>query len=438
MLIKKEYEEEKGMRTHLFYAVFVAYNTIMFFYEDLPKIAIVSLSFLFITYILVKFSREFDFIQKLFLITIAFIPTSFISVLGTKYNVFPLSWFNLTTITLFLLIIFRGKIFLPYFISLFIFVAYSTYMLLNSISIQDSMKQILTITLFLFCFIIGEYMKKHSNIDFFKRVKSMYLLSVIAFSVTVLLQWYLVNYKNIIIGHYAAMGSNRQAYASIMGDFSFASLYIATGATLVLIDYLETDSVKVLNFFLVELFLIISMLTVNSRTGIIAFGAVTLTYLVKKIINGNPKALLIMLIFSIFIPIILRYILNSRGGQSILDGSGREESYILALKKFKEHIFLGVGFGLENLKIKTGLGVPHNLFIQYLLQLGVIGSSIFFSSFVVMFKRDNRKENEMRWLLYAPLIGSLAIPDIVSSRFLSAIIIIFMINSNVEKSEEGC
>lgn len=426
------------IRNYYFYVICILYNIFMLFYQRVPNIFVAFISLAFIFFLYFNLKKKYNHFEILFLAMILLVPTSFVSILGTPYGQLPLSWFSTITIILFMSILLKGKIDQLYFITFLIYVAYSVFTLFYTLDIFDASKQILTIILFLLCFIIGEFLRGFNNRDFSINIKRFYILGVLAFSMSIFVQRFFIESTGVVIGHFGTWAS-RISYAGLMSDYSFASLYVASGAVLLLIIYFETKSINPFNFLLVEIIFLLSILLINSRTGLVSLFIVMILYSVRKIFNGNLKALFMMIIFLLIIPVIAIDFINNRGGQSFLDGSGRVETYFSALSIFSENPIVGIGFGLNNLVNLTGVGVPHNLIIQYLLQSGILGVVFFFSNFVIFFLRSIRKTNNMRFLLYTVLIGTMFIPDIPSSRYLSVIIIMVIINSNrvMKKNERS-
>lgn len=417
------------------YFLCIAYDALMVFYQLIPSFLTAAGSIIFVIILNYLFSRYERNDIRLFYMMIAFVPTSFVSVIGTSTAELPLSWFMLFTIILFFKAILTGKLNRTYLL-LFITFALLACLTLPAVeSIFDSCKQIFTISICLCAFFIGEYLKKYFSTVFAEKTNSLYIVSVIGFSVSIFFQRIYVQSTGNTIGHYSVMGAGRITYAGLMNDYSFATLYIATGAMLVLIMYFEDKKVRLSKFILLEVLFLVAMLVVNSRTGLFSFVLVAGLYLIQKFMSGNVKALLIGLVILLSLPFILGYITASRGDQLLLDSSGRIENYVDTIAVISENFLFGVGFGLKNLKNLTGLTVPHNYFIQYLVQCGIFGTILITLYFLVLFEKSVSKYNSSRWILYTILVGSMFIPDIFSSRYLSVIIILVITNS--QKVKQG-
>jgi O-Antigen ligase. len=411
----------------------IGYDTFMIFYQLLPSLLIALVSFIFVVLLYSIFSKKVITVQALFFMMIALIPTSFVSIAGTSFAQFPFTWFMFVTIVLFLTVLYKGNLDVAYLLLFILFTLVCCLTLLNVESVGNACKQIFTILLFLCSFVIGDNLKNYYSDKFMENANFLYLVSVIGFSISVLFQKMYIDQTGNIVGHYAIMGAGRVTYAGVMEDYSFATLYIATGAILLLVSYFEEKKINFLPFILSEILFVFSILIVNSRTGLFALMLISVIYLFNKLMRGNIKALFIGLILLLSIPVFCNYLLNSRGGQDLLDSSGRVDNYIESFLVFSNHKLFGVGFGLVNLKNITGLSVPHNFFVQYLVQCGIVGTLLFTLIFMVFLMKNINKNNNTRWVVYTVLLGSMLIPDIVSSRFLTVIIIMVTIDSQRKK-----
>ena len=69
--------------------------------------------------------------------------------------------------------------------------------------------------------------------------------------------------------------------------------------------------------------------------------------------------------------------------------------------------------------------IPHNFFIQYLAQFGMIGFLIIFMGFFPVVKKNLLDRNSVgKWALVTIIVGAMFIPDIINSHFLSVILLV--------------
>lgn len=404
----------------------VLYSAGMIFYSVLPRVGVIVISLLVYLYILKMLKKDNNNIDSLILLSIIAIPTSTISIIGTNYGDLPLTWFNIIVLILVMLIGIKGKLNAKYFVSIMLFGIFELMHSLFMPSLGNSLKQLLTIMLLLFAFLIGSYVRNYSYNDLTEKMSIYYLCGTVSVAVQVFLQRFYIMATGHVIGHYAAMGSGRFAYAGLFGDYSFASLYIATGALLIFLQYVNKRKISLIRFVLVEGIMLSATLMVSARTGIFALAIVGLLYVILNFNKLNPRLVLVIIGICIVAPSLAGRLLSIRGGQDLLDSSGRVEMYMEALKFFADKPMLGYGLGLENLNKLTGLGAIHNFIIQYLVQMGIIGTILFLIPFYIFIKQTRRNPGIYMWLFWLVMIGAMFIPDIVSSRFLYAVILLCM------------
>lgn len=418
------------------------YSSSMIMYSTVPRIIVMAMSFLYLVVIVLLLKKQFKTKETLFITSICLLPTSFVSLIATSTSQFPFSWFHIITIILFLLICAVEKISIVYWVLSIAFMAFSGISSLIVPLFFDALKQTLTILLFLVSFIIGASFANNGNYAFKYFSADALLYSCISLGFQIIIQRGVVIMRGIDVGHHIAMGQGRIAYGGLMGDYSFATLYLALGCMLALVYYVDYKKFSTVQFVIYEAFLLFSILCVTSRTGLVAFALIVVIYLLRHVNQLNSKFIFIIISGCIAIPFIINRLELARGNQSLVDSSGRLEQYWQALSAFKTHPFFGVGFGLSNLKQATGLGVPHNFFIQYLVQIGLVGTTIIVSFFVTYLRNYYQKLDPLKWLFWLVAIGAMFIPDIASSRYFGIIIIITMIgdkqNHENETSRETC
>ena len=127
----------------------------------------------------------------------------------------------------------------------------------------------------------------------------------------------------------------------------------------------------------------------------------------------------------------------NRTGQSLFDGSGRIEGYISGIKVFLDHMMMGLGPGTSNYKNQVGRAIPHNMIIQFLAQFGIIGSFILFLGFIPTVRRIIMNNNIPKWAFITIIIGSMFIPDIISSHYFTVVTLLSLccLYNEVKKEE---
>lgn len=411
------------------------YNLLMLFHQIIGLGITTVLGILFFIWFISRNIRVWNLFQKLIFLICIYVPTSFLSIIGTSYGSLPITWFNISIMMICILIILNGFSNGFYLQSVLLMISFGILSFFSSQDIIDSAKQLMNIILFILAFFIGENTSKWSSKQFILKLKRYYIVSVFSFSTIVMLQFIFKEFINIKLGYQAVMGINRVVFGGLMNDYSFATLYIATGSMLIFIEYIDGKSINTIKFIGLEIYFMIAMLIANSRTGLFALLVSVGIYLLVKVFKGNIKSIVILLGIIIIIPFILSYIVKSRGGQALLESSGRTSLFKLAIEIFYENPLFGLGLGTNKWMNYTGKVLPHNLIAQYLAQMGIIGSLIFYSNFVVLIKKYLKYRSEFWWVILLVLVGSMAIPDIVSSRFLTVLVIVTIASSLNNKKE---
>lgn len=416
----------------VFYIINLLYGTFMIFSNILPSIIVAIISSIIYLYDYIKLSKKYSKSIALFFNSILFLPVSFISVLGTSYASLPITWFSVSILLLTLIVILTNNLKRIYVFFYILFVTLFVFSLSFISSYMSSLSQFFTISLCLFSLQIGELLKKDSSKNVIYKSLDFYLLSVLSLALQIVIQRFYIMKTGTIIGHYSLMGGNRIAFAGLMSDYSFASLYLVTGSLILLLLYMHYKKISFFKFSVFFLlFTFISILT-SARTG---FFSLIIVVFLCFLLNLNKKHLgrimMLSVIAIVAIPFAFHFMASLRTLDSFLDGSGRVELMKRAFSIIEIKPLFGVGFGIENLKSNYGMMLPHNYFIQYLLQFGIIGTLIITLNFITFYTK-NKKNNFLMWLFILCFIGAMLIPDIVSSRFLAIVLIIVTMNKKSE------
>lgn len=403
------------------------YSSAMVFYSTMPSLFVVGLGFLHLVFLLQRLRRFFDVKETIFLSTILLVPTSTISIIGHNSALFPLSWFHVLVLFLFFWLYLSERMNKTFFLLLLCSVFYLFILAFLERSILEAMKQVLMMLLFLMSFPIGVSLSRKPSANLLSVSADFFVLSTIAFGTQVILQRAFIKSSGIVIGHFVITGQGRFAYAGLMGDYSFATVYLAAGCMVVLIQFMEWERIRLFRFIAEEVFLLTSMLVVTARTGWAALALTLLVYFLRNIRRINWKTVLLVMFGIVAVPVVFNELIISRVGQNLLDASGRFENYQKAWKIIQEHPLFGVGLGSANLYNDYGISLPHNFFIQYQLQIGFAGICIILAFFIVFLRKHYVKKNAIKWVFWLVVFSSMFIPDIFSSRFYYVIIIVCML-----------
>lgn len=413
----------------LFYILNLLYSSLMIFYAILPKFIIIFISAILFVYDFFTMSKEFNKSIGVFIAGLLFLPVSFVSILATPYETLPITWFYLSFLLLMIIVVLKNQLEKKFFLFYQFFISFFLISIIYSKNIVSSLSQFLTISICLFSFQIGEFLKNNFSNKLMEEIQKCYIITSVSVAFQILLQRFWITNTGQIIGHYSLMGGDRIAYAGLMNDYSFASLYLVTAAMLLLILFVETKKVSIINFVILFSFLVFTSILVSARTGIFSLIVTILLYFIFRFKKDFVKVSILSVIGLTSVPFLLNYLTSIRKYERLFDGSGRLELAYKAWNVFLKNPVIGVGFGRDNLVNNYNMIVPHNFFIQYLLQFGIVGFVIIVFNFFIFYMKYSRN-NYLMWLFLLCFIGSMLIPDIVSSRFLSVIIVMIMINSS--------
>lgn len=406
----------------LYLKISFIFDSIMIFYELFPNLVTMFIMMIYVVWSVIYLQKVIGIFFAVVFTSVSMIPLSFISVLGTSTENMPIAWFHILVILTMFYILKKGKINKWYLIFTIMFFLYGIGNSVLQKDVSDGIKQVLMIVLFFFSFFIGEYGRKKTNQKISFYFYRLYILTTLACAVHVILQYIMINYFGIIIGKYEEY-LNRKAYGGLMADYSFATTYLATGVMAILLEYFEYRRIDLKKFLQLVSVLIIGLLRVTARTGVYALAITVIIYFCVHLKHLHIRQLLFILVAVLFVPMVIDVLSSNRGTQNLLDGSGRVRDYVVALRAASGQIILGLGFGLNNLNAKTGTLVPHNFFIQYIVQSGIVGMLLISMPFLYYLKRIINKVDSSIWLFVLIFISAMAIPDIVCSRFLYAVVV---------------
>ena len=406
--------------TYLFF-----YNIFVLLSNQFPFIFIVlSIIYIINCYLFLSKGTNFD---RFIVILIYLIPTSFISVIGSSFELFPLSWFHLFLVFLVIYSVIK-KINIKFlFTSLIFFTIAFFQFFIHNLDFLDSLKQLFNIFFLYFgSFFIGySYFNKSNLYQKLFLLASTYIISVLVFSIQIFIQFFNFRVLNLRFGYLEFYSSNRVTFGALFSDFSFSSLYIASGIIILL--FLPNIRFKLVCLFI----FILSIIIVNARTGQFVSIIFFLYFLLKrnkKIINLTIG----FLILSFLITLILNFeLVISISGNPLFNDSGRIDLIEKAIPLIFNNFLFGIGSGTMNLVKNSSLFfLPHNSLIQYLLQFGFLGISLLLLPLISTIIKST-KNNYIFFSTIGVLIGSMFIPDIISSRFFTALTIIFLQEINI-------
>ena len=378
-----------------------------------------------------KYNSKFAIIRLIMLS----IPTSFINILNGPYSDLPISWFNIFSLFLVMLFIVnltkKGKITVNYLSVLaLILLVIGLILIMNSYDYVDAIKQYINIAITLLFIIIGNNMKSYLDKNEKKLLQYDYVGGALICYIGLLIQYIIINFRGIEVGTYFFLGGNRHTYAFIFSDFSFLSLYLASGAML-LFGMKNTNVVRSLGIYFPILIMLVSSILTSARTGVVSFVIVLAIYsfinFFDLMFKGSIKAFL-LIVLNIVVLIGTVYIFTFLRPDDLLNDSGRGSLNFKAIELFQEYPFMGIGFGVSTFGERFGI-IPHNMLFQALAQGGLIYTLPIIALLFISLVKAYKINKNIFYVLLTIFVGAMFIPDIFNSRFLAAIYLLLSVES---------
>lgn len=367
------------------------------------------------------------------------IPTSFYNIMGTDYSALPVSYFNLFSLLLLVVVmaewIIRNTIRVKK--PLIAYLLFGLIILLiiptaYSFDIFNATKQFMNVILF--CNLIVIALVTFVPPGIVNKLIEDYLRVAIVTTVGLVTQ--IIVYKSIGVayGKLDVMGGMRTAYGFLFSDYSFLSLYLASAALLTISLMLYNRKIN-LSLAISGLLLMYGSVLTTARTGMVALLCALILY--GTIISiKRPLITFTILISVAFITgFYIDYSANQR--LDVYSSSGRIDGYLIGINEMKDEPFIGTGLGVQAYAERFGIPIPHNVIIQYSVQGGLFSGLIvlllLITLLIIVYKDA--------YVLFLPIatviIGAQFIPDIFSSRFFTVMLMISLLSISYVKRRGG-
>lgn len=337
------------------------------------------------------------------------IPTSFINIFGSSYSNLPLSWYNISFLLYFITRLMQRRNFFSFNFKLSILLY--VWLLIGIFVSYDKSAAIKDFLNFL------PFLLYYSETGLYKQTKQspkmqlheVYIISTLSSAITLIIQVLIF----LLFGK-IFIYPNRLAFAALFSDFSFLSLFLASGAAVAIFE-------KKYHFLAVPL-LITSAIS-SAKTGIIAF---ILALIIFLITNASIKTFLkgFLVVPVLFLALTTLTLVRQ---ENFLESSERIESIKKSIIIILKNPLFGVGLGTESFKAAFDTRIPHNIIIQQLVQIGLPGTLLFvliLMDCLVLSLKQRKDRPGIVFTFLTILMGSMFIPDIVNSRFLPIVILL--------------
>ena len=208
--------------------------------------------------------------------------------------------------------------------------------------------------------------------------------------------------------------------AGICSDYGFNAFCILIFSVIALSRTFNDEKIKIKNLiFLISG--IVALILTAKRGHILCFGFgafVCYFFSLKKLEKKKKIAMFfgtilictVTLILIIQIPatqVFMTRMINTTTIENALNG--REKIYNRSLETIEEHLLFGVG--IRGIYIKYGAD-GHNIYLQLLAELGILGAPIIFAAFIYCLKNcmtfyNKENDTEKRYILMTSLFGQL-------------------------------
>lgn len=366
------------------------------------------------------------------------IPTSFVNIMGTDYGSFPLSYFNLFSFILLLLIIIewiiKNKIIVKKMyvaVLLGILNICSIIPTVYSLDLINAAKQFLNIILFCTLIIIALVTVLPSKtletlIRDYLRVAAITCIGLIT-------QFLIYKGTGIIYGKLDIYGGMRTAYGFLFSDYSFLSLYLSSAALLTVTLMLYNRKLN-LSLIFCSVFLVYGSILTTARTGMVALLCALVFYGVIMFVRRPLITLSIMVALVLASGFYLDYSTHQR--QDLISSSGRLAGYSVGIEELKNKPLSGTGFGVQSYKEHYGIAIPHNIIIQYSVQGGLLVGLLVTFILVIFLLIVFKNAHAFFLPILTIIIGAQFIPDIFNSRFFPVMLMLSLISIGYPRRQE--
>ncbi|RLI45417.1 hypothetical protein DRO69_05335 [Candidatus Bathyarchaeota archaeon] len=396
----------------------------LMFFNDFNLVILVTIFAM--QFILILLLRKIHKFKSSFLILISLlilsVPTSFRNVFGGDYGDVPVSWYNVYFVLSLLTFLLSSRKFekLPIKVS-FLFFIWLIIEVLHSYDFYNALKDAINFFPLLFCYFISIKNIVRSFTSTLLILMDLYVVSALSLLLPLLIQIFLFLMQGVALGKLDIM-AGRIGFGVIFSDYSFLSLFFSTASMIAF--FMKKRRI-------IACILLLASILTTARTGMFSF---VLSIMFLGILDSAKRAKGLKLIKTLGVVVLtggigLLILTNLRSGD-ILDPAGRLSSMEKAFSIILKNPLFGVGLGTEAFKEAFGFAIPHNIIVQSLLQIGIPGTVFLIIIFANLWFSLWKGRPQLNAILYSfttLLVGSMFIPDIISSRFLMAMILLLKI-----------
>ena len=164
------------------------------------------------------------------------------------------------------------------------FLGISIIPILVAMNTVDALKQYLNLATCSLGLIIGSSVKYKINNKQITRLQEYYISATKIAALGVFIQFIMLNFFDNPVGYYACFGGYRHSFGFLFSDYSFLSLYLSSGASMVYFTKYNRTNGNIIWVVDIGLLLLASILT-SARTGIASFLLIFCLYIGIKFLH---------------------------------------------------------------------------------------------------------------------------------------------------------
>jgi len=436
MYMPIEYKESFAVRL-CFNLILLTQCYLVFFQlfsDTIRFLVLVGLWAIFFILSLGKFTLKATIIRAI----IYSIPTSFYNIMGTDYGTLPISFFNLFSLLLLMVVMAKWIVRKTIRIKkpLIAYLLFGLMILLiiptaYSFDIFNATKQYMNVVLF--CILTLTALVTFVPPGIVNKLTKDYLGVAIVTTVGLVTQIIVYKSMGAAYGKLDVMGGMRTAYGFLFSDYSFLSLYLSSAALLTVTLMLYNRKLN-LSLIFCSVFLVYGSILTTARTGMVALLCALVFYGVIMFVRRPLITLSIMVALVLASGFYLDYSTHQR--QDLISSSGRLAGYSVGIEELKNKPLSGTGLGVQAYKERFGIAIPHNIIIQYSVQGGLFSGLIVILLLITLLVVVYKDAHVLFLPIATVIIGAQFIPDIFNSRFFPVMLMLSLISIGYPRRQE--
>lgn len=381
---------------------------------------VLSLSLALIIIIFKQFRLKYGYEQSILFLMNLSLPISFRSVTGSEFADLPLPWFYVFGVLFFFNSLgsksWKGSKDINAIIVFTLLLSFIPLFLSNDI--MEGFKEMLTYDFFLLMMLAANnsrtIMGDKERLLFY----DTFVFGCLFATVGIIYQYYSYVYMGVETFRMEFYGGGRIFLGFLFYDMSSVSLYMVTGAMMMVV---REDRGKLVNY-IIAILILIGTTASSARTGLVAFVIFASLYIfTSRKVGMTARTLLSVMLVggAIFAFSIMGQVRDTSGGASFLaDDNGRFSTYRDGILAFLENPLFGIGYDMPRQLSSMGKMVPHFALINIIGQTGIIITFLIICILYSVYKKAKiKKDTVLLWAILLSYFGSCLVPGFFSTRY---------------------